>query len=194
MSRRSLSASVARVIGRVLAPKSHKRGFDAASGRRFAREANMGRMATEAQIAAPRARSRGRYYFANDGHASAGAHALVTYAVGTGPLPAHEDSELVETFVNEWWNVCDADGRLDFGGLIALATLEMTVAGECFVLLLQRPEGLRLRLVPAEQVAEDMTRPLAGGGWIDAGIEFSADGDRVAYWIRPAMPISQYES
>ena len=45
-----------------------------------------------------------------------------------------------------------------------------------------------LRQLPAEFVDESMTTELSGGGYIVAGIEFSALGERVAYRIRPARP------
>jgi lambda family phage portal protein len=130
----------------------------------------------------------------NDGHAAAGVNALVTYGVGYGPTPAHPDAALVAAFTEEWWSECDADGRLDFGGLIGLAFLECIVAGEVFVLFVQRDDGLRLRLVPAEQVDESLTRELGGGAYIAAGIEFDSQGNRVAYWIRPAVPTQVFET
>lgn len=189
MARRSLPSRFTRALRELFG-----RGFDAASGNRFPREARSGRTATETQMAAPRIRGRGRYFYGSDGHAAAAANTIVTYGVGAGPIPAHADADLVSAFVDQWWNECDADGRSDFGGLIALALLEMVVAGECFVLFVQRPEGLRLRLIPAEQVDESLSRELGAGGWIDAGIEFNARGERVAYHIRPHVPSSQFES
>lgn len=179
-------------LANFLAPEL-KRGFDAASWRRFPREARSGRTVTETLAAASRVRERARYYVGNDAHAAAGVAALATYSVGAGPMPAHDDPELVAAFL-EWWDVCDADGRADFGGLVSLAVRAMVTDGESFVMLVQRPEGLRLRLLPAEQIDESMTRDLGGGAYIAAGIEFNAQGERVAYWIKPSLPNQQFES
>jgi lambda family phage portal protein len=138
-------------------------------------------------------RSKARYFAANDAHASAGVNALATYLWGPGAVPAHSDAELVAAFL-KWWDECDADGRTNFGGLIRLAIQTMVVDGEAFIVFRQRAEGLRLQLMPAEQVDESLTRELGGGAFIAAGIEFNADGERVAYWVRPFLPTQQFET
>jgi lambda family phage portal protein len=171
-----------------------ERGIDAGSWRRFSKEMRYSRTVIETIVAAPASRSKARYFYGSDGYTAAAVNALVTYGAGAGPMPAHANAELVAAFVDEFWSECDADGRLDFGGLIALAFLECIVAGESFVLFVQREEGLRLRLIPAEQVDESLTRDLGGGAHITAGIEFNAQGERVGYWIRPFAPNQQFET
>lgn len=161
--------------------RAHTRGYDSASWKRTPREAQMGRTSTETIAAAPAVRRKARYYAANDAHAAAGVSALSTYAVGAGPVPAHADAE---AFLNDYWNDCDADGRLDFGGMVALAVRAMIVDGEVFLIF----RGDKLQLIPAEQVDESLTRELGGGAYIAAGIEFDAQGRRVAYWVRPFIP------
>lgn len=153
----------------------------------------MHRTATETLQAAPLLRQRARYFAGNDPHASAGINALCTYLWGTGAVPAHEDGELVAAFL-KWWDECDADGRTDFGGLIALAIRAMIIDGESLIVFRERAEGLRLQIYPAEQLAEDETRDLGGGAYICGGVEFDADGRRVAYWIRPYLPTQQFET
>lgn len=176
-------------LARWLAPEL-VRGFDAASWKRFPREARSGRVAMETIQAAPAIRAKARYYSANDGHAAAAVSALVTYSVGAGPMPAHPNAE---SFL-QWWDVCDADGRADFGGIVAQAVRAMIVDGESFVVFIQRPEGLRLRLLPAEQIDESLTRELGGGAFIASGIEHNSQGERVAYWVRPFLPTQQFET
>lgn len=175
----------------MIAPELQTRGYDSASWKRFDRDARMGRTANETLAAAPASRSKARYFAANDAHAAAGVNALVTYSVGTGPIPAHASAD---AFLNEFWENCDADGRLDFGGLVALAVRAMVVDGEAFLIFRQRAGGLKLQLLPAEQVDESLTRELGGGAFIAAGIEFNAQGERVAYWIRPFLPTQQFET
>ncbi len=193
MARASIFRRARHAIARALAPEMRTRGYDAGRWDRFPRESRMGRTALETIQAAPQVRSKARYFTANDAHASAGVNALVTYLWGPGAVPAHSDSELVAAFL-EWWDSCDADGRTNFGGLIALAIRAMIVDGESFIIFRQRADGLKLQLMPAEQIAEDETRELGGGAFIAAGIEHNAQGERVAYWIRPYLPTQQFET
>lgn len=188
----SLRAFAVRQLSRMLGVST--RGHDAAGWKRFPREARMGRAVTEALTAAPAVRSKARYFVANDGNAAAAVAALCAYLVGAGPMPAHADAEAVTAFTEEFWNSCDADGRTDFGGLVALAVRAMIVDGECFLIFLQTADGLKLRLIPAEQVDESLSRDLGGGAFIAAGIEFDAQGNRRAYWIRPFLPTQQFET
>jgi lambda family phage portal protein len=192
MARASFIRRARRALARALHPEA-TRAYDSASWKRFPREARMGRTALETIQAAPASRSKARYFAANDAHAAAGVNALATYLWGPGAVPAHDDAALVEEFLT-WWDNCDADGRTNFGGLIRLAIQAMIVDGECFIVFRQRADGLKLQLMPAEQVAEDVTRELGGGAFIAAGIEFNADGERVAYWIRPHLPTQQFET
>lgn len=190
MARASLFRQLSRRIARAL---HGTRGHDAASPRRFAREVRYGRTSTETTAAAGPVRSKARYFAANDAHASAGVNALATYLWGPGAVPAHADEEMVAAFL-QWWDECDADGRTNFGGLIRLAIQAMIVDGECFIVFRQRADGLRLQLMPPEQIDESETRELGGGGFIAAGIEFNAQGERVAYWVRPYLPTQQFET
>lgn len=185
----SIYRRAARAFARFIAPEL-TRGFDAAGWRRFPREARMGRTATETIAAAPQVRAKARYYYANDAHARAGVEALVTYAVGAGPMPAHADAD---AFL-QWWDECDADGRTDFGGIVAQGLRAAVIDGEVFVQFVQRADGLRLRLLPAESVDESKSAELSNGGYIAAGIEFNADGERVAYWIKPYIATQQFET
>lgn len=193
MARASVLRIARRALARFIAPEM-TRGYDAASWKRFPREARTGRTALETIQAAPQVRAKARYYVANDAHASAAVNALTVYAWGTGAIPAHSDTELVADFTDNFWNVCDADGRADFGGLVAQAVRAMIVDGECLVIFRQRPDGLRLQLMPAEQLDESLTRELGGGAQIVAGVELSADGTRVAYHIRPFLPSQSFET
>lgn len=189
MARASIIRSARRALARFIAPEM-TRGFDAAGWKRFPREARMGRTSTETLAAASQVRAKARYYVANDGNAAAAVNALVTYGVGAGPMPAHANAE---AFTGEFWDSCDADGRTDFGGLVALAVRAMIVDGEALVIFRQRVDGLKLQLIPAEQLDESKSADL-GGAFIASGIEFNAAGERVAYWIKPYLPTQQFET
>lgn len=84
-----------------------------------------------------------------------------------------------------WLELCDHDGRLDFYGLQAVAMREMVVKGEAFIQLIQSGTALSLKLIPADMVDASLFRELDGGRYIFAGIEFDADGKRLAYHILP---------
>src|SRR5262245_33203584 len=105
----SLFRRARRYLARVLLPQA-TRAYDAASWKRFAPEARMGRTSLETLQAAPASRSKARYFAANDAHAAAAIQALTTYTWGAGAVPAHASPELVAAFTDEFWNSCDADG------------------------------------------------------------------------------------
>lgn len=193
MARASIFRRARQAIARAIAPEMRKRGYDAGRYDRFAREVRHGRTASETLQAAGPIRSKARYFAANSAHASASVNALATYLWGAGAVPAHANSDLVTAFL-QWWDNCDADGRTNFGGLIRLAIQALIVDGEVFVVFRQRADGLKLQLLPAEQVDESMTRDLGGGTFIASGIEFNAQGVRVAYHIRPFLPTQQFET
>ncbi len=193
MARASIFRRARQAIARAIAPEMRTRGYDAGRFDRFAREVRHGRTSLETIQAAGSIRSKARYFAANEARASASVNALATYLWGAGAVPAHADTGLAEAFL-QWWDNCDADGRTNFGGLIRLAIQALIVDGEVFVVFRQRADGLKLQLLPAEQVDESVTRELGGAAFIAAGIEHNAQGERVAYWIRPFLPTQQFET
>ncbi len=194
MARASIFRRARMFVARAIAPEMRKRGYDGASWSRFPKEARSYRTATETLQAAPALRERARYYANNNPHAAAGVAAIANAAVGTGPIPTHPDADLSARFINEFWDSCDFDGRTDFGGIVHAAARAMVIDGEAFIALRQTADGLKLQLLPAEQIAEDETRDLGGGAFIASGIEFNASGQRVAYWIRPASPVQTFQT
>lgn len=94
----------------------------------------------------------------------------------------------------QWGGEADADGRTDWYGLQAEIARAMIVDGEALIQKLASPQGLRLRLIPSEQLDTSMTRELQGGGYVVQGVEFDASGQRVAYHILPARPTNVFAS
>lgn len=170
------------------------RRFDAAGGgRRWEGTPNFGSHGAETVAAAPRIRARARHAVANNPHAAAGVEALATGMVGAGITPAsrHPDPSeraAIGGAITAWSDRADADGHTDFFGLQAAVAQALIIDGEAFVHCIYGDEGLRLRQIQAELIAEDWTRELGGGARIIAGIEFASDGRRIAYWVRPAVP------
>jgi len=174
------------------------RRFDAAAGgRRWDSRPTMGPWSPEVLQAAPAVRNRARYFFANNAWAASGVNALVTGLVGAGMTPASlhpqaETRKLLASVFNRWAEKADADGVTDFSGLQAAATTGLVVDGEAFFHILPTPEGLRLRLIPAEMVDASHTWELPNGNRVIAGIEFDNAGNRLAYWVSPVRPTDIY--
>lgn len=171
------------------------RRFDgAAGGRRGHGMGTFGPINSEVAAAGQQLRPRSRYLTANHTLVGSGVRNLTTALTGTGIVPTSRAKSKAarRRFARDWETFCrqvDADGRTDFYGLQAAIARALVVDGEAFVQILDGPQGWpRLRQIPSEMVDESMTRPVDGGGYIVQGIEFAADGTRVACWVHPARP------
>jgi lambda family phage portal protein len=162
------------------------RRFDAIGGRRWEGSAHFGNTGTETLAAGQPVQAKARYFVANNPWAAAAVNALVAGLVGPGIRAA--GSPAATAAFDAWSRVADADGRTDLWGLQAAAVRGMIVDGESFVLIEEAAEGLRLRLLPAEQVDASRTMDLPGGGYCIGGIEFDGFGRRVAYHVFRQRP------
>lgn len=176
------------------------RRFDgAAGGRRWSSAPSFGRTGPETLAASAPIRSRARYFVANNPWASNGVSALVSGLVGFGIKPASQHPDAgsrasIGAAFNAWAKRVDAESRTDLFGIQAAAVRAMIVDGEAFLHMEARANGLRLRLLPAEMVDESDTRDLSNGGYVVAGIEFNAAGQRVAYHVLKARPTEVFAS
>lgn len=176
------------------------RRFDgAAGGRRWSSAPSFGRTGPETLAASAPIRSRARYFVANNPWASNGVSALVSGLVGFGIKPASQHPDAgnrasIGAAFGTWAKRADAEGRTDLFGIQAAAVRAMIVDGEAFLHMETRANGLRLRLLPAEMVDEADTRDLPNGGYVVAGIEFNAAGQRVAYHVLKARPTEVFAS
>lgn len=169
------------------------RRFDgAAGGRRGFGMGSFGRVNSET-AAAPVLRSRAGYLYANNPWIRQGVDNLAASLVGAGivPTPRHPDAatraDLTAAF-GAWADVADADGRTDFFGMQADVARGLVIDGEAFLQVIPTEDGPRLRLLPPELVDESLTREIGGGAVIVQGVEFDAEGRRVAYWVLPYRP------
>lgn len=145
-----------------------------------------------------RARDAGR----NEWAARAARRRWGANLVGTGILayPKTRDERLRQRLIDLWddWAAeCDADSVLDLNGLQTLIANNWVEAGEVFVRLRWRrlsdrlPAPLQLQVLEAEMVPlldADSGPGLPRGHYIRSGIEFSAIGARVAYWMHRQHP------
>ncbi|MBN2629729.1 MAG: phage portal protein [Rhodobacteraceae bacterium] len=181
------------------APLQTRRFDGAAGGRRWSSAPSFGRTGPETLAASAPIRSRARYFVANNPWAANGVSALVSGLVGFGIKPASQHPDAgsrasIGAAVGIWAKRADAEQRTDLFGIQAAAVRAMIVDGEAFLHMETRANGLRLRLLPAEMVDESDTRDLPGGGYVVAGIEFNAAGQRVAYHVLKARPTEVFAS
>ena len=169
------------------------RRFDAAGGgRRASGFGFFGRTQTEVSSAASIVRSRARALAHNNPFVANAVGNWAGALVGSGIVPAG-DADAVRIW-NDWQDDADADGRTDFAGLQEAVARSLVIDGECFLQVLTTDAGVRLRLLPAELVDESRTIELQGGSYVVSGVEFSAEGDRVAYHVLPVRPTDQFST
>ncbi len=191
-----MAFSVISIIKNLLSRSTSTRSLDAASGGRRWRGA---RQATESASiihgGASVIAARGALWALNTPEGIRTSETLVSNFCGTGitPRPQHSNpgvrDYLASSFL-EWTNCADADGRHDFYGLQAILVRDMVVRGEALVhiahdLITGAPQYRRLH---PEQLDRSKTQLFKTGNRITQGVEFSANGKIIAYWIRPSAP------
>lgn len=139
-------------------------------------------------------RRRARDAVRNDPWAKTSVSRWVSNTIGTGiqPYPQHPDKgvrKALKELWTDWVPEADADGRLDFYGLQALAVRAMFTDGEVLTRLRHRlPQDgltvpLQAQLLEGDHLPVEDTRSLPGRGEIVNGVEFDAIGRRVAYHL-----------
>lgn len=142
-------------------------------------------------------RARSRYLAANDPFASNGVANWCGALIGPGirPAPKAETQDaraLAGGAFEAWADDADHAGRTDWWGLQRDIARHIVVDGEALVLLRDGPDGLRLQVLPPELLDESKSGTLSDGREIVQGVEFDAEGRRVAYWVLPQKPASIY--
>ena len=179
-------------------PTTAVRRLDAAAGgRRGGGMGTFGQINPEIGAGAALTRSRARYLANNHTFLSNGVGNWVSALVGSGirPTPRNDDAEMRQAAsraFETWAEEADAAERTDFWGLQADIARHLVVDGEALILFHGDADGLRLQVVAPEQLDEAKTTELGGGRMIVSGVEFDAQGRRVAYWILPHRPHSTY--
>lgn len=140
-------------------------------------------------------RPRSRDAVRNNGWISGALESWVANEVGTGIVPRSQAADpefaaAADALWGDWTKEADADGLLDFYGLLALAVRSRKEAGEVFIRRrTRRPEdGL---VVPLQlQLLESELCPLnhSSGEAVRAGIEFDGVGRRRAYHMYGRHP------
>jgi len=187
-----------------------QRAFVAPKRRGYSESAGMGRrligwQPTEASINTLLAsdadiiRARARDMVRKNTYAANAVDAIVANCIGTGikPLSKVQDEEFheaVQQLWTDWSDEADADNRVDFYGLQALACRSVIEGGECLIRFRPRriEDGLsvplQLQILEAEHLDGSKTHTLANGNVVRSGIEFNAIGQRVAYYLYREHP------
>lgn len=196
------SSPVARVriaLARWLAPDVVRRFDGATGGRRGWGVGTNGPINPEVSAAGPRLASRAHYLYQNNPWMRNAVDNWTASLCGAGIMAnsAHSDADLREALAAEfdlWASTADLDLRTDWYGLQSEIVRSMIIDGEAFVQLVQTDHGLRLKVLPSYVSDWSLTKDLQGGGYIVNGVEFSAEGQRVAYHIRPVNPTQLHAS
>jgi lambda family phage portal protein len=168
------------------------RGYDAAKvGRRTSGwVAGSGSANVEIGPSLTRVRNRCRDVVRNNEYAAKALDTLVVNTVGDGITVKAPDQALWD----DWTEYCDADGQLDFNGLIELAVRTRRESGEVLIRFRQRlPDDgfkvpLQLQVLEPDHLDPYKNGPLGNGNFAISGIEFNLIGQRVAYWLYPVHP------
>lgn len=168
------------------------RGYDAAKvGRRTdgwvagAGSANM-----EIAPALARVRNRCRDVVRNNEYAAKALDTLCVNTVGDGIVAKSQDQSLWDN----WCEYCDADGQLDFNGLLDLAHRTRRESGEVIIRFRSRmPDDgfevpLQIQVLEPDHIDSTKMGQLPNGNYAIAGVEFNLIGQRVAYWLFPVHP------
>lgn len=118
--------------------------------------------------------------------------------VGTGIVPRADtgDKDLntrIDAAFKQWSTQCDANGQLDFHGLIGLIVRTERMSGETVVRFLTNPgEGIiPLRLQVLEPDYIDSSKQYFAdrdGNYTILGVQFNKNGGRSGYWLYNRHP------
>jgi lambda family phage portal protein len=143
--------------------------------------------------------ARSRYLSQNNPYTAAAREAWVSAMAGTGIKPSKlgETAAVKQALQELWFDWCseaDFDGLQDHYGQQGMIAGEIFEAGEAFAIFEdeETDDGLpsfKIRLVPAEQCPYSaMPARVAPGNSVYMGIEFDAQGKRVAYHFLKRPP------
>lgn len=145
-------------------------------------------------------RDRSRDLTRNNPIGARAVQTIVSNTVGTGIMATHkgqspEQTALWEQLWRDWAGstACDADGRLDFYGLQALGMRCIVESGEVLIRKIPQPSSagmavpLKIQVLEPDFLDSDKEGSTSSGQIVQ-GVEFDAQGRRVAYWLFPEHP------
>lgn len=200
------SAGKDRLRARLIMDLLEKRSYEgAATGKRsegWTKFNGSARAATESAL--QRLRTRSRDLTRNNPYAAKALFVISNNVVGTGIVPRATAGRRGNRAVNvmnlwkEWAETkkCDADNLHDFYGLQSLVMRTVTESGECLIRRKWRKGSDGLAVPLQIQVLEpdfidtskDNLQPLKDGTQIIQGIQYTKDGERLAYMLYNQHP------
>ena len=135
-------------------------------------------------------RNRCRDMVRNNEYAARAIDSLVSNTIGDGITAKAPD----QTLWNDWCEYADADGQLDFAGLLELGHRTRRESGEVLFRFRPRapedglPVPLQIQVLEPDHLDPSKTGQLSNGNFAIAGVEFNQIGQRVAYWMFPVHP------
>lgn len=180
----------------------HARAYDAAKRDHRTSIWTTSGSSANAEIAASEevVRNRVRDLVRNNGYALQVIETLADHVVGTGIVTAPiglkgRNLKRAKQLWSEWTEVCDWDNDQDLHGLMWLAAKGTFESGSALIRFRRQAfdartttAPLKLQLLEPDFIDVLKIGTIAGGGWIDRGIEYDADCRRVAFWLLPAHP------
>lgn len=182
-----------------------QRQYDAAAKGRRTEHVRAGSTSANTELAAQLTtlRNRSRDLVRNNDYAEAAVNELTINMVGTGIRPSFSgvrtpaQAKRLKQLFNDWADSidCDFDNNTNFYGLQELAARCLVESGECIVVKRINPKpkpgriALQLQLLEPDHL--DTLKdgmPTQGGGIIRQGIEFDAQGRKIAYWLFQQHP------
>lgn len=153
----------------------------------------------EIAAAGSRLRDRARDLTRNNAYGKKAKRVFADNFIGTGIIPQARtgsdrlNKQIMATW-EQWIAQADAEGDCDFYGLQALIVRSIYESGECFIRYRDRFSDdslavpMQLQVLEADFLDTTKNNESAGGNYINQGIEFDAQGRRVAYWMWPQHP------
>lgn len=179
------------------------RAYEAASPRDAWRPRRAGASAnTDHNADAASIRNKARALVQNVPYCTAALDGLVDNVVGTGiatysTATAQSDRQAIGALWTQWCTQCDADGRLDWSGIQALAYRACEQDGEVLIRLRPRlptdglPVPLQLQVLEIDWLDTSRNSGAQRGNQVINGIEYDALGRAAAYWLYDSHPGEQ---
>lgn len=144
-------------------------------------------------------RNRARALRANVPNIKGGIDKKVANLIGTGITAESKAASAADRkALNDAWAIfikeCDADGRIDFGGMQTLIEATRSTDGECLIRLrARRPQDgfrvpLQLQVLEIDWLDSNLNRLLPNNNAIISGIEYNVIGQVVNYWLWDRHP------
>lgn len=143
-------------------------------------------------------KGKARHFARANAYAAAAVNAYSDFLIGFGvtAAPQHESAEARQALSAAWAGIekrATPDGQ-NMGALASQMVRSLVIDGEALIHIIESDSGVFLQPLAPEQLDSTKSVDLAGDGYVREGVEFSAQGERVAYWLLPHNPADPFGS